>query len=638
MSAAVETNSPTAHSPSSDSPSHRGSPPLSNKTLTGEALHSALVAQLEWYFSRENLQRDAWLVSQLQGSGWVPIDVICSFRKVERLTTERAAVVAAMKSCKSIMLDAAQTAVRPSAKAERNTLILRDISSELPQEQVRTIFAADGCPGTVTSLRSDVGDCWFVVFENEHQCTETALWLVGRKFQDNEIHARVKSVAVSNPSVMQATAMNMHANTGGSITTPLAAPQSLNQHNQSQTTLPNNQAVAGAQSNDFYYPPQQPFMFAYPPQFYGQGNYPQQQQAGQGYQPKGSNPRFNNQSPNQYPRPMNGAPRSNNQRPRNHNNNKKGGYQADGEKPRRASRSPEDGDAQPVPLDSMQFPSLAASLPDETPATAAVPEREASPAPVAATAAPVTTAATDASPPSASSPTSASGPKGWASIVNSTKPAASPATAQTSSPTPKTVPAAQSNNQGKKTTKTQREENNNHANGDAPVKAAAPATKAAAVAPAAATAAPATSAASKNYAKMVGSMPAADAAKLAEQLKAARDAKEAQKRPATTTASPPAEKTDAPAVAASVNEKRESERFQRWSEKRERQEKKAIKVAPVNGTKDAPQVAQPVAASVDAPVAAPQTAPAASNNAARPFSWADMAKKPKAAQTPEASS
>ena len=215
------------------STSNSSSPALPTRELSGDELLSALVHQLEWYFSKENLVKDAFLLSQLS-SGGVPVDVICSFRKVQALTSDKSLVLQAMRRCRSLQLDAAQTMVKPISRAERNVLILRDMPSSLSNDAVGAIFAVDGCPGEVRSVRSEVGDCWFVQFETEDQCMDTALWLTGQQFQGKAIHARVKSVMA--PTAVLAAASREQPRpvsgdgqpgsiyTGGSVTTPLMSP------------------------------------------------------------------------------------------------------------------------------------------------------------------------------------------------------------------------------------------------------------------------------------------------------------------------------------------------------------------------------------------------------------------------------
>ena len=81
--------------------------------------------------------------------------------------------------------------------ASRSTLILRDIPSNAPESEVREIFAFDSCKA-ISSLRSDIGDTWFVLFENEDDAKDTLADLKNQKrtFRGQPIKGRVKSEPV----------------------------------------------------------------------------------------------------------------------------------------------------------------------------------------------------------------------------------------------------------------------------------------------------------------------------------------------------------------------------------------------------------------------------------------------------------
>ena len=48
-------------------------------------LDVAVRAQIEWYFSVDNLARDVFLRSRMDAEGFVPLEVLLSFRRVERM-------------------------------------------------------------------------------------------------------------------------------------------------------------------------------------------------------------------------------------------------------------------------------------------------------------------------------------------------------------------------------------------------------------------------------------------------------------------------------------------------------------------------------------------------------------------------
>lgn len=88
-------------------------------------------------------------------------------------------------------LNATQDAIKPNIKSERNTIILREIPSATKPEDVEAIFT--GCGGKVESVRSDVGDTWFVTMASEDEAVKTLLALRSKTFNDAPIKARLKS-------------------------------------------------------------------------------------------------------------------------------------------------------------------------------------------------------------------------------------------------------------------------------------------------------------------------------------------------------------------------------------------------------------------------------------------------------------
>ena len=56
--------------------------------LPMDRLKQLLTKQLEYYFSRENLAHDAYLISQMDPDQYVPIKTIANFNQVKRLTSD----------------------------------------------------------------------------------------------------------------------------------------------------------------------------------------------------------------------------------------------------------------------------------------------------------------------------------------------------------------------------------------------------------------------------------------------------------------------------------------------------------------------------------------------------------------------
>ena len=105
---------------------HLPIPPLSTETPA---------RQVEFYFSKQNLQTDGFLVSKMNAQMCVPVAVIAQFHKIQQLTSDTALIAESVKD--STVCAVTPDGIKPSIKQERNTIILREIPSETPQEKVR---------------------------------------------------------------------------------------------------------------------------------------------------------------------------------------------------------------------------------------------------------------------------------------------------------------------------------------------------------------------------------------------------------------------------------------------------------------------------------------------------------------------
>lgn len=47
----------------------------------------------EYYFSAENLRSDTFLRHSMDVHGWVPVEVVCGFRRVRQLSVDEDAVI-----------------------------------------------------------------------------------------------------------------------------------------------------------------------------------------------------------------------------------------------------------------------------------------------------------------------------------------------------------------------------------------------------------------------------------------------------------------------------------------------------------------------------------------------------------------
>jgi hypothetical protein len=90
-----------------------------------------------------------------------------------------------------VTVDESKMQVRLPVRTQRSTIIIRDIKAT--NEEIAQIFNVDGAPGKAVSVRADIGDTWFVSFENEDIAVRSLLWLQSQKFNGKPIRARIKS-------------------------------------------------------------------------------------------------------------------------------------------------------------------------------------------------------------------------------------------------------------------------------------------------------------------------------------------------------------------------------------------------------------------------------------------------------------
>jgi len=165
-----------------------------NVALEGDQLLQAVKYQIEFYLSASNLERDVYLCSLMDTNHFVQLKQIMEFKKLRSLTTDDSVVIQAISNSTTCSLNEERTAVRANFKqeAKRNTIVLREISSGTSPEVVRAIFIDDGC-GEVLSVRSDVGDIWFVTMKTEDEARKTLIALLSKEFDGKPIKARLKN-------------------------------------------------------------------------------------------------------------------------------------------------------------------------------------------------------------------------------------------------------------------------------------------------------------------------------------------------------------------------------------------------------------------------------------------------------------
>ncbi|XP_074033044.1 uncharacterized protein isoform X2 [Leptinotarsa decemlineata] len=163
-------------------------------------LKQMLSQQLEYYFSRENLANDTYLLSQMDNDQYVPIWTIANFNQVKKLSKDIKLITEVLRESPNVQVDEEGIKVRPNHK--RCIVILREIPDTTPVEDVRNLFSGENCP-RVVSCEFAHNSNWYVTFESDEDAQKAYGYLREevREFQGKPIMARIKAKRMNRVTV-----------------------------------------------------------------------------------------------------------------------------------------------------------------------------------------------------------------------------------------------------------------------------------------------------------------------------------------------------------------------------------------------------------------------------------------------------
>ncbi|KAF5288233.1 hypothetical protein FQA39_LY04001 [Lamprigera yunnana] len=155
-------------------------------------LKQMLSQQLEYYFSRENLANDAYLLSQMDNDQYVPIWTVANFNQVKKLTKDIKLITEVLRESPNVQVDEEGVKVRPNHK--RCIVILREIPDDTPIDEVKNLFSGESCPRFI-SCEFAHNDSWYVTFESDEDAQRAYRYLREeiKEFQGRPIMARIKA-------------------------------------------------------------------------------------------------------------------------------------------------------------------------------------------------------------------------------------------------------------------------------------------------------------------------------------------------------------------------------------------------------------------------------------------------------------
>ncbi|KAF2976155.1 hypothetical protein EK904_004882, partial [Melospiza melodia maxima] len=153
-----------------------------SSTVSTEDIRECLRKQLEFCFSRENLSKDLYLMSQMDSDQFVPIWTIANMEGIKKLTTDMDLILEVLRSSPMVQVDERGEKVRPNHK--RCIIILREIPETTPIEEVKALFKNENCP-KVISCEFAHNNNWYVTFQSDTDAQQARIKAINTFFAKN---------------------------------------------------------------------------------------------------------------------------------------------------------------------------------------------------------------------------------------------------------------------------------------------------------------------------------------------------------------------------------------------------------------------------------------------------------------------
>lgn len=224
-----------------------------------EQLKQKLATQLDYYFSRENLANDTYLLTQMDNDQYVPIWTVANFNQVKKLSKDIRLITEVLRESPNVQVDEEGLKVRPNHK--RCIVILREIPENTPIEDIKNIFSGENCPRVIT-YEFAINNSWYITFESDEDAQRAFKYLREevKEFQGKPIKARIKAKPMNR---LPMAPIQLSLKNDYRITPPPSvfdAAAALPYQTQQRYVYPTNGAVSmpqGAYGNQIMFPIQQ---------------------------------------------------------------------------------------------------------------------------------------------------------------------------------------------------------------------------------------------------------------------------------------------------------------------------------------------------------------------------------------------
>ncbi|XP_073324289.1 la-related protein 4 isoform X2 [Pagrus major] len=161
--------------------------------MSEEGLRESLKKRLEFCFSRENLSKDLYLISQMDSDQFVPIWTIACMEDIKALTTDMDLILDVLRASPMVQVDESGERVRPNHS--RCIIILREVPETTPVEEVEALFKSENCPKALSAEFAHNSN-WYITFQSDMDAQQAFRYLREevKTFQGKPIMARIKAI------------------------------------------------------------------------------------------------------------------------------------------------------------------------------------------------------------------------------------------------------------------------------------------------------------------------------------------------------------------------------------------------------------------------------------------------------------
>jgi len=155
-----------------------------------ESTKAKLLFQLEYYFSRENLDCDTQM--DADADFFVPISKITGLNQISRLTSDINLVTQILRESPNMEVDAEGKKVRPN-HTRYSTVILGEIPEHTQVDELKELLSSPNCPKFVSCEMTKKSFC-YVTFDNDEDAQKAFSFLTEevKTFKGTPIMARIK--------------------------------------------------------------------------------------------------------------------------------------------------------------------------------------------------------------------------------------------------------------------------------------------------------------------------------------------------------------------------------------------------------------------------------------------------------------